>query len=163
MLLLLAVLAIAGFVAYTYVKQKAVLRKTAAKAEPALPPNTAATAEGWSWTKTTGQCTDVEVKARSFQQVREPSSFQLEGLEMKVFRSCGKTYDFIKSARLIRYIRWVALFGRRRGNHNGYSARRCEGRTHHRHRSSGVTFDSRTSGSPRIGKPRFNSTKPSNT
>jgi len=98
-LLLLAVLAIAGFVAYTYVKQRAHLRRTAAKAGPTLPPNTAATAEGWSWTKTTGECTDVEVKARTFQQVREPSSFQLEGLEMKVFRSCGKTYDLIKSER----------------------------------------------------------------
>jgi lipopolysaccharide export system protein LptA len=56
-------------------------------------------AEGWHIRKTDHGRPVVEVKARSFQQVKEPSSLQLEGVELKLFHEDGQSYDQVETAK----------------------------------------------------------------
>ena len=44
-------------------------------------------------------CPVIDVEAKSFTQVQEPSSFQLEGVVLKLFQQCGPKFDEVKSAK----------------------------------------------------------------
>jgi lipopolysaccharide export system protein LptA len=44
-------------------------------------------------------CPVVEVTARSFSQVQQPASYQLEGVGLKMFHSCGNKFDQVTSAK----------------------------------------------------------------
>jgi lipopolysaccharide export system protein LptA len=56
-------------------------------------------AEGWHVRKTDHGRPIVEVKAQSFKQVKEPSSFELEGVELKLFHEDGQSYDLVETAK----------------------------------------------------------------
>ena len=99
-MLALAILLLAGFTGLTFLQQARTLRRTAPRQAPPLPPNLSASAEEWTWEKREGGRTQVAVRAKTFQQVKEPSSFLLEGLVMRLYhkKEDGK-YDLVRSAR----------------------------------------------------------------
>ncbi len=69
----------------------------AASAVQPLPSGIEATAKGWVFSKNSGECPQVEVHARAFRQIKDPSTFELEGVDVKLFRECGKEYNHVTS------------------------------------------------------------------
>ena len=98
-LVLFALAAVTAFTAATYYIQSKAQRAARPKASAPLPANISATADFWTWELKQGELPKVAVRARTFQQVKEPSSFLLEGVEMKVYDETGGSYSLIKSAR----------------------------------------------------------------
>ncbi len=97
-LILLALALIIGYVAQTYVRQSADLRREQPKASAPLPDNISATADDWSYNIKEGDRTKVNVRARSFEQIKEPSTFMLHGLKMRINDKDGLKYDLVESA-----------------------------------------------------------------
>ncbi|NUN03508.1 MAG: LPS export ABC transporter periplasmic protein LptC, partial [Bryobacteraceae bacterium] len=98
-LILLAILVIVIAVGAVYYLQKAVLARRAPPRPAPIASNLNASAEDWVWSKTEDGRPVVEVRARTFEQVREPAVFNLEGVELRLYEKDGKTYDLVKSAR----------------------------------------------------------------
>ena len=57
------------------------------------------TAEGWHYSHSEGGCPVFEARAKRFEQVAEPVTFQLQDVALQLFRDCGKTADQVKSAK----------------------------------------------------------------
>lgn len=98
-LVLLALAVVTAFTAATYYIQRKAQRAARPKVSAPLPANISATADYWTWELKQGEMPKVTVRARSFQQVKEPSSFLLEGVEMRVYDAAGGSYSLIKSER----------------------------------------------------------------
>ncbi len=98
-LVLLALAVVTAFTAATYYIQRKAQRQNRPQASTPLPANISATADYWTWELKQGEHPKVTVKARSFQQVKEPSTFLLEGVEMRVYAAGGGSYSLVKSAR----------------------------------------------------------------
>jgi len=98
-LVLLALAVVTAFTAATYYVQRKAQRQNRPQASTPLPANITATADFWTWELKQGEHPKVTVKARSFQQVKEPSTFLLEGVEMRVYSADGGSYSLVKSAR----------------------------------------------------------------
>jgi lipopolysaccharide export system protein LptA len=106
-LILAAITIIVVAVASTYYSRLARLEKEAPARPQPLRAGLDATAEGWRFRKTDdvrrgpngAPCPVIEVLAKSFEQIKEPSSYQLGGVELKIFHDCGETYDDVKSAK----------------------------------------------------------------
>jgi lipopolysaccharide export system protein LptA len=98
-LLLIAILAILAAVGYTYYRQHASQARQAAPTPKSLPLDTDAAATDWVWTKDEGSRRKVQVRARNFRQVSDPSQLELEGVELLIYDKDGKTYDRVRSAR----------------------------------------------------------------
>lgn len=97
-LLLVAIAAVGGFVAYTFKSQQAQLRREAREPAKPLPEHLSAQFEqGWTWEKKAGDRTVVSVKAREFAQVKELANFQLKGLQMRLYDKKAETYDLVES------------------------------------------------------------------
>lgn len=104
-LILAAISIIVVFVGATYYARLARMAKDAPAAPKPLRTGLEATAEGWKFRKTDDNkrgpngepCPIVEVAAKNFQQIKEPSSFELEGVDLKHYRDCGKAFDQVKS------------------------------------------------------------------
>jgi lipopolysaccharide export system protein LptA len=96
-LLLLAIVAILTGVGLTFISQSQILRRTAPKKSAPLAPNLSATAEHWEYTKTEGDRIAFKVRARNYSQVKEPSTFLLEDLELEIYSKDGKTTDLVKT------------------------------------------------------------------
>lgn len=66
-----------------------------------------ATAERWHYRKNDDKirgpngepCPVVEVSAKTFAQLQQPASYELEGVELKLFHLCGESYDEVNSAK----------------------------------------------------------------
>ncbi|MGE5488024.1 MAG: LptA/OstA family protein [bacterium] len=95
LLLLVLLAAIVVVVGIAYRSQRASLARNAPKRPALLPAETSASAAGWTWSKTDGDRTIVEVRARSF--VRVDQRLDLEGVELKLFSRDGRTYDLVRS------------------------------------------------------------------
>ena len=97
-LLLLAIVVLTAVVAAVFLTR----RKEQARERPVvsapLPDNTASTAEQWEYDVRNGDEVRVRMRARSFSQIREPSTFLLSGVEMEVRQADKGTYDLIRSA-----------------------------------------------------------------
>ncbi|MBE0657109.1 MAG: LPS export ABC transporter periplasmic protein LptC [Bryobacteraceae bacterium] len=98
-LVLLALAVVTAFTAATFYIQRKAQRAARPKVSAPLPANISATADYWTWELKQGELPKVIVRARTFQQVKEPSSFLLQGVEMKVYDAAGLSYSLIKSAR----------------------------------------------------------------
>lgn len=98
-LVLLALAVVTAFTAATYYIQRKAQRQNRPQASAPLPANISATADFWTWELKQGEHPKVTVKARTFQQVKEPSTFLLEGVEMRVYAADGGSYSLVKSAR----------------------------------------------------------------
>ncbi len=104
-LILAAISIIVFVVAATYYGRLVSMRKDAPPPVSPLKAGIDATAEGWHYRKNDdknhgpngGPCPLIEVTAKSLVQVREPSSYSLEGVGLKLFHKCGVSYDEVKS------------------------------------------------------------------
>ena len=97
-LILLAILAIAGTVATVYLAQKEALRRSRPRVSPPLSANTAASANMWEYEMKAGDKAKLLIRARQFEQVKNPPVFVLRGLEMEIHKVQGPGYDLVKSA-----------------------------------------------------------------
>jgi lipopolysaccharide export system protein LptA len=99
-LLLLAIAGILAFVGSTYFVQYArKQREEAAAAPKALPLDVNAAAEEWRYAKTENGRPIVEIRAKDFRQIREPSRVELRGVELKLYDKQATSFDRVKSAR----------------------------------------------------------------
>ncbi|MEO7143434.1 MAG: LPS export ABC transporter periplasmic protein LptC, partial [Bryobacteraceae bacterium] len=81
----------------TYFGRVALQKKDAPRAPRPLPPGIDATAENWHFRKTDGNKPVAEISAKSSRQIKEPSQFELTGVELHLFHKDGGEYDQIKS------------------------------------------------------------------
>jgi lipopolysaccharide export system protein LptA len=97
-LLLVAIVIIAGAVGFSYLAQKELLRRQAPARPKALPNNITASANKWVWSERVGGQSSVEIRADSFQQIKDPPRFELEGVELRIFDKHNTKFDLVKSA-----------------------------------------------------------------
>jgi len=98
-LILAAISVILVAVGATYYGRMTRMREDAPRRPEPLQSGIDLAAEGWHIRKTDHGRPIVEVKARSFRQVKEPLSFELEGVELKLFHDDGESYDQVETAR----------------------------------------------------------------
>jgi lipopolysaccharide export system protein LptA len=98
-LLLLAILAIAAFVTQIFLTQRQAIRRARPRSQPPLPANTLATSSKWEYEIKSGDRPKAKIRAERFSQIKEPSVFLLEGMEMLIYGRDGDDYDIVKSAR----------------------------------------------------------------
>lgn len=82
-----------------YVVQKQKQADSTPQAPAPLPTSLNASATDWRWAHTVGNRTIVEVRARNFQQVKEPALFELDDVELHLFRGDGDKFDNVRSAK----------------------------------------------------------------
>src|ERR1039457_3165417 len=106
-LLLAAISLIVFAVGSTYYGRLMRMAKDAPAPVEPLKSGIDATAQGWHYRKDddtkrgpSGEpCPVVEVTAKSFSQVQQPASYQLEGVGLKLFHDCGAKFDQVTSAK----------------------------------------------------------------
>lgn len=98
-LLLMAMLAIVGGVAFTYRTQKRVLQEEAPPKPPALPADLNSSANQWHWTEHDSKgCKTATIAADDFRQVKDSSRVDLKDVSLKLFKPCGETFNLVQSA-----------------------------------------------------------------
>lgn len=145
-LFLLAILGISGYLAYTYRLRMEEQRRNAPPVPKALPLDLNATASDWHWEKSTGDGPAVSVRARNFRQIKEPSQFELEKVELKIYRKDGKTFDHILSDRAVFDVAEKFLYSEGEADITMGVEEGEEPKAHRivRIKSSGIRFDSGT-------------------
>jgi len=98
-LLLLAILCIVGGVAVVYNQRKVTLAKEIPPAPKPLERGTDGRASDWVWVKSEGDRPVVELRARNFRQVKEPSVMELEGVELKLYHKNASQFDLVRTAK----------------------------------------------------------------
>lgn len=93
---ILVIITAVGFIYYGRLKANA---KDLPPPARKLPKGIEGTAEGWHIRNSNGACPTYEVKAKGFKQIKEPSTMELEGVDLQLFHNCGTTYDHIVSAK----------------------------------------------------------------
>ncbi|MFN3324623.1 MAG: LPS export ABC transporter periplasmic protein LptC [Bryobacteraceae bacterium] len=97
-ILLVGIVILLGALGLTFYFQREFLRGRAPQRPSPLPDNLNATAEYWSWSNTTNGVTNAEIRARSFREIKDPPSFELEEVELRLYRNDGASFDLVKSA-----------------------------------------------------------------
>src|SRR6476660_5169497 len=104
--LILAAISIIVFaVGSSYYKGLLRMRKDAPPPPKPLKLGVDATAEGWHYRKSDDKnrgpngepCPSMDVTAKSFVQVQQPSSYELDGVGLKLYHNCGTSYDEVKT------------------------------------------------------------------
>ena len=92
------VLIVAGVgVTYRHLTQRQ--QRQAAPPPKPLPTGLSGTASGWQWAYSQQGKTMVEVRAKQLEQVKDPSVFDLTGVELKIFHDDNKTFDRVTSGK----------------------------------------------------------------
>ena len=97
-LLLAAIAALIGAVGGSYYIQRRIQLSNAPQIPAALPLGVNATANDWHWAHSEGDRPIVDVRAKDFRQIQEPSKFELKGVELRLYHKDGKQFDLVKSA-----------------------------------------------------------------
>jgi lipopolysaccharide export system protein LptA len=97
--LLLAIALIVAALWGSYYRQTRSLARHAPPPPKSLPLNTDATATDWVWNKDEGNDRVVQVRAKGFKQFNDPSRLDLDGVEMRLYKDDGKSFDQIRSAK----------------------------------------------------------------
>ncbi|MCS6951676.1 MAG: hypothetical protein NZM33_02340 [Bryobacteraceae bacterium] len=145
-LLPLLLLCLAAVVGYLYQERRTAQRQAAPAAPRPLPPGLSAAASNWEWSYSEGRpCPKTSVRARSFRQVQEPSRFELEDVELRLYEpDCSQ---------MSRITCWHAEFDVASGVlysdgevdvQLGLPADGAAPERHFHIRSTGVTLDSKT-------------------
>jgi lipopolysaccharide export system protein LptA len=98
-LILAAIAFIVVALGWTYYQRIEEARRAAPAPPPKLRAGVDAAAGDWVYRQTQGDRTTVEVRAKGFEQVKEPNQFLLNGVELKVFHQDGKKFDMVRSAK----------------------------------------------------------------
>ncbi|MGH9665452.1 MAG: LPS export ABC transporter periplasmic protein LptC, partial [Bryobacteraceae bacterium] len=86
-------------VGLTYFGRVAGQRQAAPAPPKPLPQGVDATAEGWRIMKTSGGKPTAFISAKSVRQIKDPSDFAMEGVELHLFHKNGSEYDQVKTAK----------------------------------------------------------------
>lgn len=97
-LLLVAILAIVVAVSSSYLSQKEILKRQAPSRPKSLPDNISAAASKWVWSERVSGNASVEIRASSFEQIKEPPRFELHGVELRIYDKHNAKFDLVKSA-----------------------------------------------------------------
>lgn len=97
-LLLVAVGLLLAAVGFTYWARRTMLERRTPPVAAALPHSIQAEGRDWVYTHHEGERPRVEVRATRMRQIAEPAEFELEGVQLRIFHSDGRTYDLVKSA-----------------------------------------------------------------
>lgn len=95
--LLLAILLLSVAVTAIFLVQREDLSRRRPKPSIPLPENTSSTADMWEW-ELRQSTVHVRIRARHVQQVHQPSSMLLHGVELEIHNTIAGTYDLIKSS-----------------------------------------------------------------
>jgi lipopolysaccharide export system protein LptA len=95
--LLVAIVAILAAVAGTYYYRNKNLAKQAPAPPKSLPVEVDAAASDWVWSSYRGKDPVVEVRAKSFRQVKD--RFELERVELRLHHRGAQKFDLVKSAK----------------------------------------------------------------
>lgn len=96
-LLLIVLLGVVAGVTVVYNQRKVTLAKEVPPPPKPLERGTDGRASDWVWVKSDGDRSVVEVRARNFRQVKEPSVMELEGVELRLFHKQGAQYDLVRT------------------------------------------------------------------
>ncbi len=88
---------IAAAIALVYVQSRAQQVGTASQPPARLPETLNASASGWEWSYSAAGRPMIEVRAKDFKHVRDPSVFDLEGVELRIFHQEGQKFDRVVS------------------------------------------------------------------
>ena len=97
-LILAAIFIIVGAVGVTYFSRMAKIAREKPAAVNPLADGNVASGNDWHYNHSTGNCRALEVHAKTFKQIKEPSTFELENVNLQLFHECGKKFDHVKSA-----------------------------------------------------------------
>jgi len=101
-LFLLSILLIAGYLRYSYLKRTEEMARNAPARPAKLPEGiTQSMDAGWHYEKSSGTGPQYSLKAKKVQQIKEPNRYELEQVELKIYRKAGKTFDRIVSDRAV--------------------------------------------------------------
>jgi lipopolysaccharide export system protein LptA len=145
-LLPLAMTVLAGAVAYLYYERRSAQQREAPAPPTPLPARLSAAASNWEWSYSEGRpCPSVSVRARSFRQIREPSRFELEDVELRLYQKDCSRVDLVTGHRAEFDTERGVLYSQ--GDVDvllGLPATGAPAGRHFRIRSSGVTLESKT-------------------
>ncbi|MBL8217417.1 MAG: LPS export ABC transporter periplasmic protein LptC [Bryobacterales bacterium] len=145
-LFLIAILGISIYLVKTYRERVAELRRNAPAAPRTLPRDTKSVASDWTWEKSSGDGPAVSVRARGFREIKAPSQFELEKVELKIYRQDGKTFDHVTTDKAIFDIAEKFLYSEGQADITMGVGEGEESAPHRlvRIQSSGIRFDSAT-------------------
>lgn len=98
-LILLAIVGIVATVSSIYIARKRAIQKARPNISTPLPINTASTASQWEFEIKSGERAKIRVRARKFEQIKRPSKFLFEGMELEIRDVDSPRYDLVKSER----------------------------------------------------------------
>src|SRR5438309_2024531 len=97
-LLVLAILAIVGWLGFTYRTQRRALADQAPTKPDMLPLNVSGKAEDWHWVKTDEKNRKiVEIWASNFKQEKNTNRLELEQVRLNLFHKEGDQFDRVES------------------------------------------------------------------
>ena len=96
-LLLLAILLLSVAVTAIFLLRREELTRRRPKPSPPLPANTSATADMWEW-EVRKNDVQVRIRARHFQEIHDPRSVLLKGVQLEIRNPAAGTYDLINSS-----------------------------------------------------------------
>ena len=96
-LLLLAIVLLSVVVATIFLLRREELTRRRPKPSTPLPANTSATADMWEWEIRKNDVV-ARIRARQVQQIHEPSSLLLQGVQLEVRNTAAGTYNLINSS-----------------------------------------------------------------
>ena len=85
-------------VAAVYYAQQSVARRTRARCSQAPAPRNQFVGERLDLVEASNQRTEVQVSAKSLKELKSPSRFYLEGVEVRISSADGSTFDRFKTA-----------------------------------------------------------------
>ena len=97
-LLLAALVMVISAVGYIYYQRLAAMPPAHSSAEK-MPSGVDLLAHEWHYTNRVGNCPQLDVRAKSFKQIKEPSTFDLEGVVLLLYQDCGKKHNLVSSAK----------------------------------------------------------------
>ncbi len=98
-LLILAILVVLGGTGITYLLQTKAVSSGSLRKPNVLPEGVTATAEGYSWERSSPDKPPVNIRATGFRQVTNSPVIELEGVELRIYQKDKEHFDLVKSAK----------------------------------------------------------------
>lgn len=98
-LLLILFVVLSSAVGFTYWLRRMHQQRESPPLPPPLPQSVSAKADDWRWRQTGNGHPTVEVRAKGFQQITEPSRYELTDVELRVFARDGQSFNRVRCAR----------------------------------------------------------------
>lgn len=93
------ILAIVGFVWFSYQQQLSVQKRNTATPPQPLPSTLNSKAQGFVYATSEGNRTVAELRAKDYREVKNPAHMELDQMELRLFHADGKSFDLVKAAK----------------------------------------------------------------